>query len=104
MQSLATVPVDIGAPAPTTAVPPYQRGPTAFVLHYFRRRAGQFALVFAIGGAASICAVGVQYGMKLLVDVMARGREAHDAVWSTLLLFIGLITAENTLWRVSGWL
>jgi ATP-binding cassette subfamily B protein len=54
--------------------------------------------------AAAASSVGVQVGMKLLVDGMA-GPERHvGAVWYPLALFIGLIAIENALWRCGSWL
>ena len=84
--------------------PPFLRGPGAFIAHYVRARALQFAvLLVTIVGAAG-CAVAVQYVMKLLVDAMAGPERDPGAVWATLALFIGLTAVENALWRSAGWL
>jgi ATP-binding cassette, subfamily B, bacterial len=107
--------MDLANPPPTTTplflparpgvpVPSSLRGPLAFVAHYVRLRAWHFAGLFGLVLGAAACAVAVQYGMKLLVDAMALGRGGHRAVWGPLLLFVGLIGAENILWRLGGWL
>jgi ATP-binding cassette, subfamily B, bacterial len=92
------------AARPQGSVPSAFRGPAAFVTHYVRRRASQFAGLLGLVLAAATCATAVQYGMKLLVDAMALGDRGHRAVWGPLLLFVGLIAAENVLWRLGGWL
>jgi ATP-binding cassette subfamily B protein len=58
-------------------------------------------LLMLIIGAAG-CAVAVQYGMKMLVDVMAINRS--DRVWEPFTLFLALIVLENVFWRLGGWL
>ncbi|MBV9538761.1 MAG: ABC transporter ATP-binding protein [Acidisphaera sp.] len=53
---------------------------------------------------AVIFAVFTQYGMKHLIDVLARGpAQACDAVWLAFALLCGLICADNAMWRVGGW-
>jgi ATP-binding cassette subfamily B protein len=54
--------------------------------------------------AAAACAVGVQYGMKLLIDAMTMPEREVMAVWTALALFMALIGIENGLWRLGGWL
>lgn len=54
--------------------------------------------------AAAVCAVGVQYGMKLIVDTMAADDRSSNDIWRWLGLFVFLISAESILWRLGGWL
>src|SRR5690606_703576 len=62
--------------------------------------------LLALVVSASVCAVAVQYGMKLLVDAMAHssGNRGAANVWLPLWLFLGLIVVENLFWRLGGWL
>jgi ATP-binding cassette subfamily B protein len=76
----------------------------SFLGHYVRGRAWHFAGLLALVAGAAMCSVGVQVGMKLLVDAMAGPERDPGAVWATLALFIGLIAVENALWRSAGWL
>jgi ATP-binding cassette subfamily B protein len=54
--------------------------------------------VLSVAGAAS-CTVATQYGMKLLVDAMTGN---VGTVWVALALFIGVVGAEQILWRIGG--
>jgi ATP-binding cassette, subfamily B, bacterial len=47
--------------------------------------------------------VAAQYGIKVLVDILAGGRSAADA-WAGFLFLAALIGADNFLWRVAGWI
>ncbi|GAB3481084.1 ABC transporter ATP-binding protein [Azotobacter salinestris] len=78
--------------------------PLPFLWRYVRLRPGHFGLMFTLIVGAAGCAVAVQYGMKLLVDAMAAGDRQTADVWTPLALFLGLIVAENALWRLGGWL
>ncbi|KPY40027.1 MULTISPECIES: ABC transporter ATP-binding protein [Pseudomonas syringae group] len=83
-------------PLPERAVP--------FLIRYVSLRPWHFgAMFFLIVGAAS-CAVAVQYGMKMLVDVMTLGDRRSEHVWFPFFLFLGLIVVENLFWRLGGWL
>jgi ATP-binding cassette, subfamily B, bacterial len=89
---------------PDSKTKPLPSKPLAFLWHYMGIRPWRFAglMSLIIGGA--LCAVAVQYGMKLLVDAMAGGDREHGKVWFSLGLLIGLIVIENILWRLGGWL
>lgn len=80
--------------------------PLAFLWHYVRARPWHFGGLLSLVVSAALCAVAVQYGMKLLVDAMAAGTAERGAadVWSPLWLFLGLIVVENVFWRLGGWL
>ena len=90
--------------APEAGHPPFPTAALAFVRYYVLRRGLAFGAVFALVVAAALCAVAVQYGMRLLVDAMAAGAAARPAVWAPLAAFMGLIAAESALWRLAGWL
>ncbi|WP_219726480.1 ABC transporter ATP-binding protein [Stutzerimonas stutzeri] len=96
----------MNAPAMThTAAGVLPSRPLAFLWHYVRARPWHFGGLLALVVSAAICAVAVQYGMKLLVDAMAEGGERGGAdVWFPLWLFLGLIVVENVFWRLGGWL
>src|SRR5690606_35390081 len=74
-----------------------------FLWRYVRKRPWHFGGLTALIVSAAACAVAVQYGMKLLVDAMAMGREAGN-VWFPFALFIFLIVVENLFWRSAGYL
>ncbi|MDB5818160.1 MAG: transporter related protein [Rhizobacter sp.] len=78
--------------------------PIAFLFSYVRRRPWQFGLLMTLVVLAACCSVGVQYGMKLIVDDMAEGDRGSQTIWRLLTLFIGLTATESVLWRLAGWL
>src|SRR5206468_3583867 len=79
--------------------PWFLRSPAAFVAHYVRRRWLNFATLALVAIGAAGCGVGVQYGMKLLVDAMsAPGGRGDPAIWNALFLFLALIAVESALW------
>ncbi len=103
-------PADPRPPFPARAVP--------FVWHYVLRRRWSYGALFALIVSAALCAVAVQYGVRLLVDAMAAGRggapigdggSGHGSglvvgVWGAFAIFVGLIAVESVLLRVAGWL
>jgi ATP-binding cassette subfamily B protein len=78
--------------------------PARFLAHYAGRRSVSFIVLLALIGGASICAVAVQYGMKLIVDAMSTGDRGNAQIWMYLSFFIALIATECLLWRLGGWL
>ena len=42
--------------------------------------------------------------MKYLVDQLAVGPAASHGIWFAFALLVGLIAADNLLWRVAGWI
>jgi len=81
---------------PTT---PFPNHPVKFLLHYVGRHPWiHAAVVLSVAGAAS-CAVGAQYGMKLLVDAMTAN---GGTVWIALAVFASVIGIEQVLWRLGG--
>ena len=84
------------------SLPPFLKGPGAFIWHYVCERPWQFAALALMVIVAASCAVFVQYVMKLVVDAMT-ARDVNGA-WNALWIFIGFITIESILLRLSGWL
>lgn len=82
------------APIPDRALP--------FLLRYVRMRPLLFSTVLAVIIGGAVCAVGVQYAMKMLIDAMDADNRQTAAIWMPLALFIGLIATENILWRLGG--
>jgi len=83
-------------PLPERAVP--------FLIRYVSLRPWHFGAMFLLIIGAASCAVAVQYGMKMLVDVMTLGDRGSEHVWFPFFLFLGLIVVENLFWRLGGWL
>ncbi len=96
-----------GTVAPTNPDrPAWILGPEGFLRHYLAQQGAAYGALLALVVAASMCAVGVQYGLKLLVDAMIPDGTAREVaeVSGALAFFIALIAAESLLWRLSGWL
>jgi ATP-binding cassette subfamily B protein len=53
--------------------------------------------------AAALCAIGAQYAMKLIIDLMSKGARSDPTVWWQLAVFAGMMLAENVMWRTAGW-
>jgi len=88
--------VDPGAAA-------FPRRPIAFLWHYVRRRPLlHLAAIGSVVCAASFACF-AQYGLKLIVDAMARGHEYLGQVWWALAIFAGLLLGESLLWRSGSW-
>jgi len=60
---------------------PLPNRPGRFLWHYVRRRPWLFGALFLLVVTASTCSVGVQYGMKLIVDTMTSGDQTSDTIW-----------------------
>jgi len=82
----------------------YARRPFAFVFRYVRHRAFSHATIVAAVLAAVACSVTTQYGVKYLVDRLAMGPSTSHAIWFAFAFLVGLIAADNLLWRVAGWI
>src|SRR5258708_6955362 len=96
----ATLP-DNGRPM---SLPRYaSKGPGVFLLHYVSRRlASHLIVLFAVLSAVG-CAIGAQYGVKNLVDVLGSGQPSDFALWSAVGLLLALVAGDNLLWRLAGW-
>ncbi|HSO42733.1 MAG TPA: hypothetical protein VLR47_07825, partial [Rhodospirillales bacterium] len=89
---------------PRPALPSYAtHGPVRFLFHYLRRRIWSHLIVLAAILAAVGCAIGSQYGVKNLVDVLSMGKPSDAVLWGAVAMLLGLVAADNLLWRVAGW-
>jgi ATP-binding cassette, subfamily B, bacterial len=81
----------------------YATHPIAFVFRYLRRRALSHTLILAAVIIAVGCSVGTQYGVKFLVDTLARGPDA-EGIWLAFAFLVALIASDNLLWRLASWI
>ncbi|WP_414450081.1 ABC transporter ATP-binding protein [Burkholderia sp. 22PA0099] len=81
----------------------YASRPLAFLFRYIRKHPLAHIIVLASVLAAVGCALGSQYAIKHLIDVLAGGRHHPGPLWGAFALLVGLIAADNLLWRVGGW-
>jgi ATP-binding cassette subfamily B protein len=83
------------------SLPTYaSRGPIPFLLHYIRRRLPGHVVVIGAVLAAVGCAIGSQYAVKNLVDML----EARNGnIWIAVGILFGLVAGDNLLWRLAGW-
>jgi len=93
--------MDMTASTQTRTLETFRNRPIGFILHYVRQEAASHAVVIASVVAAVACAIGSQYAIKHLVDELALG--TSGAIWLAYGLLVGLILADNMLWRVGGW-
>jgi len=82
----------------------YATRPYAFIFRYLRFRALSHAMIVAAVLAAVTCSVTTQYGVKYLVDQLASGPTTSHAIWLAFAFLVGLIAADNLLWRVAGFI
>ena len=80
----------------------YVGRPLAFILRYVRCRPIAHTAILTAVLTAVACSVGTQYGVKFLVDVLSNHNGA--GVWIAFGLLGSLITADNLLWRLAGWI
>jgi ATP-binding cassette subfamily B protein len=86
------------------SVPVYAaRGPIPFLLHYVRRRLGSHLIVLAAILAAVGCAIGSQYAVKNLVDVLGWQFPPSRTLWTAVGILLALVAGDNLLWRLAGW-
>jgi ATP-binding cassette subfamily B protein len=76
--------------------------PLALIFCYARRRLLSHMAILVAVLAAVGCSVSTQYGVKALVDALSRGPR-DSAVWAAFALLVGLIAADNLLWRAASW-
>ena len=81
----------------------YVDRPFAFIVRYVRQRPVGHSVIVAAVFAAVACSVTTQYGVKYLVDALAGGPTAAQRIWEAFALLVGLIAADNLLWRIAGW-
>jgi ATP-binding cassette subfamily B protein len=78
--------------------------PVAFFLRYVRLRPVSHGFIVAAVLAAVICSVSTQYVVKFLVDTLSGRSGGAVRVWEAFVLLVSLITADNLLWRLAGWI
>src|SRR5258706_423091 len=79
------------------------QGAIRFLARYVRRRVFSHVIVLAAVLAAVVCAVGSQYAVKNLVDVLGTQHPATYTLWSAVALLLALVAGDNLLWRLAGW-
>jgi ATP-binding cassette subfamily B protein len=85
-------------------VPRYaSHGAISFLGRYVRRRFLSHAVVLTAVLAAVACAVASQYAVKHLVDVLGTHNPAGYVLWGAVGLLLGMVAADNLLWRLAGW-
>jgi ATP-binding cassette subfamily B protein len=80
------------------------RGPIPFLLHYVRRRLGSHIVVLAAILIAVGCAIGSQYAVKNLVDVLGWQFPPARSLWTAVGILLALVAGDNLLWRLAGWI
>jgi ATP-binding cassette subfamily B protein len=82
----------------------YGARPVAFFFRYIRSRSvSHFIIVITVVLAVGF-SVATQYGVKLLVDVLANDPINAAGAWSAFGLVAALIAADNLSWRVASWI
>ena len=85
-------------------VPVYAaRGPVSFLFHYVRLRGGGHVVVLVAILAAVGCAIGSQYAVKNLVDVLGWQFPPARSLWTAVGILLALVAGDNLLWRLAGW-
>ena len=79
------------------------QGAIRFLARYVRRRILSHAIVLGAVLAAVICAVGSQYAVKNLVDVLGVQHPPSYRLWSAVAVLLALVAGDNLLWRLAGW-
>ena len=86
----------------------YRGRPLALIWRYIARRPLAHGAILACVLGAVFCSIGVQYGVKRMVDALAPGPggggDAQDGPWAAYLLLVGFIAGDNLLWRGAGWI
>jgi ATP-binding cassette, subfamily B, bacterial len=81
----------------------FAKRPLAFSWRFVRRRGLAHAVILSAVALAVICSIFTQYGVKLLVDTLSLPQRHPTAVWHGFALLVGLIAADNLLWRLAAW-
>src|SRR3984957_8643680 len=91
-------PAEIIMPLPRYA----SQGAIRFLGRYVRRRFLSHGIVLIAVLAAVTAAVGSQYAVKNLVDVLGTKQPPPYTLWGAVGLLLGLGPAGTLLWRVRG--
>jgi ATP-binding cassette subfamily B protein len=81
----------------------FAKRPLAFSWRFVRRHGLAHAVILGAVALAVICSIFTQYGVKLLVDTLSLPQRHPTAVWHVFALLVGLIAADNLLWRLASW-
>jgi ATP-binding cassette subfamily B protein len=74
------------------------------LLQYIQHHAVSHLLVlFSVLGAV-LCAIGSQYAVKHLVDVLDSTTPTNEALWFAVGILLLLVAGDNLLWRLAGWI
>jgi ATP-binding cassette subfamily B protein len=76
----------------------------SFLLHHVRQRLLGHAVVLIAVLVAVGCAIGSQYGVKNLVDVLDLHHPSAHRLWSAVTLLLGLVAGDHLMWRLAGWI
>jgi ATP-binding cassette subfamily B protein len=79
------------------------RGAVPFLLHYVLHRWPSHLVVLLAMLSAVGCAIGSQYAVKNLVDVLSMGKPTDVQLWNAVTLLLALVAGDNLLWRLAGW-
>jgi ATP-binding cassette, subfamily B, bacterial len=77
------------------------RGAARFLLHYACRRPWSHLVVLGSVLSAVACAIGSQYGVKNLVDVLG-SNPGDGQLWGAVAILLALVGGDNLLWRLAG--
>src|SRR5258708_27129250 len=75
--------------------------PLAFIFRYVARRPLAHGAILLAVIAAAGCSVSTQYGVKFMVDTLAKGQGSNE-IWLAFTLLVALMAADNFLWRGGG--
>src|SRR5262249_40717878 len=81
----------------------YAHRPLRLMARYIAMRPYCHGAILVTVLAAVGCSVSAQYGVKFLVDTLS-GLHSADEAWLASPLLVGLIVADNLLWRVASWI
>jgi ATP-binding cassette subfamily B protein len=81
----------------------YANRPLAFLFRYIRKHPLAHIIVLLSVFLAVGCSLASQYAIKHLIDVLSLGHGHIPMVWQAFVILVGLIAADNMLWRVGGW-
>jgi ATP-binding cassette subfamily B protein len=82
----------------------YAHRPLAFSWRFVRHRAWAHGAILVAVALAVVCSIFTQYGVKLLVDTLSLPQRHATEVWHVFALLVGLIAADNLLWRLASWI
>ncbi len=68
-----------------------------------RRPVSHGVILVCVLGAVAF-SVSTQYGVKFLVDTLAKGPTAASSPWVAFAVLVSFIAADNLLWRIASWI